>query len=182
MISTLLPIMSAIVILATAVLTAVLLLRRYLRARGPRVVNCPADDSQACVEVAALRSLLGSSDLDSLRLSSCSHWPERAGCGQECLEQLATSPDGCLVRNILAGWYENKTCVLCGKAFGQLDWMEHKPCLLAPDRATRDWSSIHPLELSETLTTHLPVCWNCHIAMTFRREHPELVTDRPWKR
>ena len=27
--------------------------------------------------------------------------------------------------------------------------------------------------------THLPVCWNCHIAESFRREHPELVVDRP---
>ena len=23
-----------------------------------------------------------------------------------------------------------------------------------------------------------PVCWNCHIAESFRREHPDLVTDR----
>jgi hypothetical protein len=25
----------------------------------------------------------------------------------------------------------------------------------------------------------LPVCWNCHIAQTFRRVHPELVVVRP---
>jgi hypothetical protein len=30
----------------------------------------------------------------------------------------------------------------------------------------------------ETMQTHLPVCWNCHIAQEFRREHSELVVDR----
>jgi hypothetical protein len=29
------------------------------------------------------------------------------------------------------------------------------------------------------LSTHLPVCWDCHIARRFRREHPALVVDRP---
>jgi hypothetical protein len=33
--------------------------------------------------------------------------------------------------------------------------------------------------LQETFATHQPVCWDCHIAQTFRREHAELVTDRP---
>src|SRR6266576_3849706 len=45
--------------------------------------------------------------------------------------------------------------------------------------ALLEWNEI-PLEhLQQTLSTHWPVCWNCHIAETFRRRHPELVTDRP---
>jgi hypothetical protein len=134
------------------------------------------------VEVNALQGILSGDDLNKLQLKSCSHWPERERCGQECLEQIATAPDGCLVRNILAAWYANKACALCGKSFGQLDWMEHKPCLVAPDHITKDWSQVRPLDLSQTLATHIPVCWNCHIAMTFRREYPDLVTYRPWKR
>ena len=31
------------------------------------------------------------------------------------------------------------------------------------------------------LDSYLPVCWDCHIAESFRREHPELVTDRDSK-
>ena len=34
-------------------------------------------------------------------------------------------------------------------------------------------------QLPEIFATHQPVCWNCHIAESFRRLHPELVTDRP---
>jgi hypothetical protein len=30
------------------------------------------------------------------------------------------------------------------------------------------------------LQTHLPVCWDCYIAQTFRLEHPDMVVFRPW--
>jgi hypothetical protein len=40
------------------------------------------------------------------------------------------------------------------------------------------WSEIPAEKLQEVMRTHQPVCWNCHIAETFRREHPELVVDR----
>ncbi len=178
MISTMFSVTSAIVILAVLALATVSLVRRYLKIRGQRVVTCPADKSRAAVTADAVRGALRG----SLQLSSCSHWPERQTCGQECLKQIETSPDGCLVRNILAGWYLDKSCVLCGKPFGKIDWMEHKPGLMNPQRVTKDWSQIRALDLPETLETHIPVCWNCHIAVTFRREYPELVTDRPWKR
>jgi hypothetical protein len=36
--------------------------------------------------------------------------------------------------------------------------------------------------LPEIFATHLPMCWSCHIAQTFRREHPEMVIDRPGNR
>jgi hypothetical protein len=44
------------------------------------------------------------------------------------------------------------------------------------------WSEIPAEELPEVFETHLPVCWSCHIAETFRREYPKRVVDRPWKR
>jgi hypothetical protein len=31
------------------------------------------------------------------------------------------------------------------------------------------------------LETHLPVCWDCYIAQSFVREHPDLVVYRPWR-
>jgi hypothetical protein len=31
------------------------------------------------------------------------------------------------------------------------------------------------------LQTHLPVCWDCYIAQTFRRDHPDMVVYRPWR-
>jgi hypothetical protein len=179
---------SIICIIATAVIFAALalllfyLVRHYLKLRGPRIVACPADNTQAVVEVDALRGTLTVFDSFDLRLSSCSHWPERQDCDQNCLRQIETSPDGCLVRTVLTNWYAGKTCVICGKPCGKIDWMEHKPGLMKPDNSTIEWSQISLQDLLETLKTHRAVCWDCHIATTFRHQHPELVTDRPWKR
>jgi hypothetical protein len=182
MIATLFSITSLVVIFAALALLAVSSLRQYLKLRGPRVVTCPFDKTEAAVEVDALLAALASLESPSLRLKSCTHWPERGLCGQECLREIETSPDGCLVREKLANWYMGKSCVLCGKHFGEIDWMEHKPALMAADHCTKEWSQIRYEELHGILETHLPVCWNCHIAATFRRQYPDLVTDRPWKK
>ena len=45
---------------------------------------------------------------------------------------------------------------------------------------TVEWSDFRPEALPEVLATHWPVCWDCHIAETFRRKYPKLVVDRTW--
>jgi hypothetical protein len=65
----------------------------YYGFRGTRVVICPEAHHSALVEVAAgsmgMQAIL---DEPCLRLSKCSHWPMRGGCGQECLSQIETRP------------------------------------------------------------------------------------------
>ena len=118
----------------------------------------------------------------NLRLQDCSRWPEKSGCGQECLAQIESSHTGCLVRSMLADWYIGKTCVLCGRPFERIDWFDSKPGLLNPDGKTMAWADLPPELVPDALLTHQPVCCTCHIAETFRRLHPELVTDREWRR
>jgi len=60
----------------------------------PRAVTCPETHQQVGVTIdarhAAATGLFGTSDF---RLSDCTRWPERAGCGQECLpEALRNEP------------------------------------------------------------------------------------------
>jgi len=38
-----------------------------------------------------------------------------------------------------------------------------------------------PEQLAQALASHQPICFGCYVAATFRREHPELVLDNPWK-
>jgi len=98
-----------------------------------------------------------------------------------CLRELAASPEHCLVRTLLESWYADKSCAYCGKAVGKIDWLHH-PTLMDPaTKTTHEWNEIAPRDLPEVFKTHHPVCWNCHIAETFRREHPDLVTDRNWQ-
>jgi hypothetical protein len=65
----------------------------YFRLRGTRLVICPETHHSAVVEVAA-RSMGMQAILDQpcLRLSECSRWPMRGGCGQDCLSQIEARP------------------------------------------------------------------------------------------
>jgi hypothetical protein len=86
-----------------------------------------------------------------------------------------------LFRNLLAKWYEGKVCAFCGIEFGELQWADRKPVLLSPENKIVDWNEIRPETLPEVLANHVGVCWNCGIVERFRREHPDLVIERPWR-
>jgi hypothetical protein len=156
---------------------ALLASRRY---RGTMLITCPETTAPEAVVVdwrhAASTGLLGAPEL---RLADCTRWPERQGCGQMCLQQVEAAPESCLVKGILTHFYEGKACAICERPFGEIHWHDHKPALLDKEKRTLEWSEVPPQTLHEVLETHRPVCWNCHIAQTFRREHADLVTDRP---
>jgi hypothetical protein len=151
--------------------------------RGKRVIVCPETGTCEAVSLdtrhAAATAAVGDA---ALQLSTCTRWPERAGCGQECLAQIEAAPDGCLVRLRLEAWYAGSACALCGQHFGQIRWFDHKPGLLAPDQKPVGWQEVAPEDVPAALETHRPLCWNCYISEAFRAARPELVTDNPWHR
>ncbi|MBZ5701361.1 MAG: hypothetical protein LAN84_05890 [Acidobacteriia bacterium] len=177
-------------LIATLVLAAGVILvgcfvgvRTYLRYRGKMLITCPETGKAAAVKVDATQavreSLVGHA---KIRLEECSRWPERQNCGQECLSQVEADPEKCLVWTTVAKWYEGKSCAYCHKPFGEIHWHDHRPALVGPAGKSVQWNEIRAERLPEFFATHLPVCWDCHIAETFRHEHPELVVDRTWKR
>jgi hypothetical protein len=177
-----------IAILSTLLVAAAIMAVRvswiWFTWRGDRLVTCP--ETRQPVGVALdLRHVIKHGavtapgpHVPALRLRTCTRWPERQDCGQECLAQIEAAPEGCLVRNILTDWYEGKDCAICGKAIGEIHWADHRPALLNPESRTVAWAGIPPETLPQVLETHAPVCWNCHIVQTFCREHPKLVVDR----
>ena len=154
-------------------------LRTYLKFRGKRIVSCPETHEAAGVSVAAgkaaAQALIGA---PHLRLSECSRWPEKEACGQECLAQITEAPHACLVSTIVNQWYAGRSCAYCNKPFGEIHWHDHPPALVDEQRKTVQWNEVPVENLQKVMATHLPVCWNCHVAETFRREHPDLVVDR----
>jgi hypothetical protein len=179
--------MMAIAYLIAALLLAVAIyfgIRYFVKTSrrfgGARVIICPETEKQAMVEVdarrAALTSLIGQTDI---RLESCWRWPIRQDCGQECLLQLDVAPPECLVRSVLMKWYRRKKCAFCEKPFGEIELIDHKPALLNPEGVTVEWTAIPISVVNDAMANYLPVCWNCHVAQTFRRKHPELVVERP---
>ncbi|HSP94518.1 MAG TPA: hypothetical protein VLU06_08195 [Thermoanaerobaculia bacterium] len=158
------------------------MIRSYRRYRGKRVVTCPETKQTVAVEVKAARAALsGAFDDPDLQLSSCTRWPERQDCGQECVAQIEAAPDGCLVRERLAAWYKDSRCALCGRTLGEIRWTDRKPGLLTPELKTLDWSEVVSEELPTILATHKPICWNCHVAESFLRRYPDRVVKDPRK-
>jgi len=170
--------LAAVALLAIGILTS-RWASAWLRYRGARVITCPQNLRPAGVHVderhAAFSALKGA---PRLQLSACSRWPEKQGCGQQCLEQIEASPESCLVRNILGNWYRGKVCASCGLPFGEIRWAVQKPGLITADKTSVDWNQIPAERLPEILEAALPVCFACHMASTLVREHPELAVDR----
>ena len=95
--------------------------RMLLELRGTRLATCPETGRTVAVDLdlkySAVHSLFGRSQF---RLSDCTRWPERAGCGQMCLGDLEAAPHDCLARTIASDWYAGKDCVYCRRPFGEL--------------------------------------------------------------
>jgi hypothetical protein len=184
MTATVLTILIAVLMLGVAlfVFRAVPSVRAYFKFRGTRLVTCPETHTPEAVNVAAVEAAAGAFvNEPTLRLNECSRWPEKENCGQDCLSQIEADPQNCLVWNVVGKWYEGKNCVFCRKPIGPLHQLDHAPALLGPDFRTTEWNGFRPEKLSSIFASHQPVCWNCHVTETFRRERPDLVTDRPFE-
>jgi len=173
------PVAVGVALGVVAVLVAGRMLWSWWKFRGLRVVNCPENRQPVGVVVdaghVAATALAGA---PQLRLTSCTRWPERAGCGQQCLSQVEAAPEDCLVRNILVRWYAGKRCAICGRPFGEIPLAGVKPAVLLADKRSVEWSEIPADRLQETLAAASPICFACHMGNTMVREHPELVVDR----
>jgi hypothetical protein len=154
------------------------LARAWWRNRGTRLITCPDNHEPAAVEIDALDAAFSAMLGETHHLKSCTRWPEMADCGQECLAQIEQAPDGCRVRDLLHDWYRGQSCVLCSKPLDEIHSWQHKPALMSPERVTYEWVNIPPEELPLRLSTHLPVCWDCHIIEGLYRKYPDLVVER----
>ncbi len=155
--------------------------RAYVRMRGKRIVVCPETNQPAAVQVdaahAAVSALWEKADV---QLSGCSRWPERHDCNQACTTQIRASPEDTLVVTMLKRWYAGKSCAICKRAIAPLQRMEPKPGLLnVASHEVLTWEDVPAEQLPAMLESHLPVCANCQVAETFRRQFPDLALDRP---
>ena len=166
--------------------TAVYALARVpdaLKFHGKMLVTCPETLEPAAVKVdliyATLAFLLPGMQL---RLSDCSRWPERKDCDQDCLVQLERDPRGHRVWTVASHWFEGKNCAYCQRPIERLSHLDRSPAVVGAENITAEWNKIPAEKLPEKFSTARPVCWDCHIAETLVREHPDLVVHRPWKK
>lgn len=148
--------------------------------RGTRVITCPENLEAAAVKVNAAHaaqwaSIAGEPDL---KLKSCTRWPEKAGCGQECLAQIERSPESCLVQTIVSDWYAGKACTFCEKPIGQIAWHERPPAVFVEGAGAAEWKDIAPEKLPAAFAHGKAVCWSCSVRENFLREHPGYAIER----
>lgn len=62
----------------------------FMRYRKIRRVNCPEEEKTALMNIDAKAAALAAAQgKTQLRVSNCSLWPEKRGCAQRCLAQIA---------------------------------------------------------------------------------------------
>ena len=151
----------------------------YFRYRGKRIVTCPETHEPVSARInAALAAGTWIASQPRFVLTACSRWPERAGCDQACAPQIAASPEETLVRNIVARWYAERTCVFCAQPIGETGGPV-APGLRSADGALHEWKDIAPEDLPRFLEQSVAVCARCELVEDFRAHNPKLVIERP---
>jgi hypothetical protein len=155
-------------------LPVALSLQNYYQNRGRNSVSCPETGRPADVEVdrnyAFWMALRGQ---EHSRLQSCSRWPEKGDCGQECLAQLDASPEN--IERLLTTWYAGKSCALCARNLTPADWQRSRLALLDGNQKLHELRGITLEALAMTLDTMRPLCWNCHQEERARQAVPARV-------
>ena len=161
-------------------LPVALSLRNYYRNRGPQSVKCPDSRQRADIEVdrkfAFWTALRGQ---EHTRLQSCSRWPEKSDCGQECLAQIDPSPEN--VERVLTKWYEGKSCALCNRPLTPADWQHSRLGVLNQQHQLLELRQLRLQEVALRLDQMQPLCWTCHQEEGARQARPTRVLkgERP---
>jgi hypothetical protein len=150
-------------------------LQAYFRNRGRRTVICPDNREPVTIErdnKYAFSTALRGQEHD--RVHTCSRWPEKGDCGQECLAQVNPSPEN--IERLLQKWYHGKTCVICDRALTPADWRRSRLALLNEHQKLFELRHMHLDELPSALDKMAPLCWNCHQEERVRQaESPRLL-------
>ncbi len=155
-------------------LPVALSLQSYYQNRGRESAICPDSGQRVDIEVdsefAFWTALRGQ---EHSRLKSCSNWPEKGDCGQECLAQVNPSPEN--VDRLLTKWYEGKSCAICERGLSASDWRRSRLALLNEQHKLFELRHMHLDELQVTLEHMRPLCWNCHQEERVRQATPPRI-------
>lgn len=146
-------------------------LQDYYKNRGRNSVTCPESGQTADVEVdnrfAFQTSLRGQ---QHSRLQSCSRWPEKGECAQDCLAQLDPSPEN--LERLLSKWADGKVCAICTCAITPYDWRQSRLAVLNQRHELFELRDIPAGDLQSVLEETSPLCWTCHVKERQRQAVP----------
>lgn len=142
---------------ATAALIVLVIYHREPRKRN---VMCPESGMPAEVEIDGLHAFYTLlRDQKEIRLKSCSRWPQRAGCDEDCLAQIASGP---AIERVVAKWCNGKKCAICAMPITRLDWQRGRAGALDTKRNLIELRDMNWNEFPMVLEQYEPLCWRCH--------------------
>ena len=159
---------------------AVTVRRTWARYHGTRVILCPEAREPAAVRVdfgrAALAAIWGYSNVE---LASCSQWPARRGCAQNCVKQLRSPNAETDPKALAKRFFAHRACALCGHAIYPLSALTLQPGFMNPVTRTVDtWDGLPAEQLPQAFASWRPLCMSCTLAEQTRQRIPDRVTDR----
>jgi len=136
-------------------------LQNYYRNRGRQSVLCPENGQQVDVAMDSKYAFWTAwRGQEHTRLQSCTRWPEKGDCGQECLAQLDPSPEN--VERLMLSWYQGKTCAVCTRAITPSDWRRGRLAWLDHNLKLVELRQVNLQQLQFALEGMRPLCWTCH--------------------
>ena len=136
-------------------------LQNYYKNRGRQSAICPENGQRVDVEMdnkyAFWTAWRGQ---EHTRLKSCTRWPEKGDCGQECQAQIDPSPEN--VERLMIGWHKGKVCGICARNITPPDWRRNRLALLDEQHRLVELRNLNLTGLQAALTHMRPLCWTCH--------------------
>jgi len=155
-------------------LPVALSLRTYFQNRGRQSAVCPENGQSVDVEVdnkygfwTALRGQ------EHSRLKSCTRWPEKGDCGQECMAQVDPSPEN--VERLMLSWYKGKACAICARSIAPSDWRRGRLAWLDAQYKLVELRQVNLKQLQSALHEMRPLCWTCHQEERVRQAVPPRI-------
>jgi hypothetical protein len=137
-----------------------------------RTIQCPENHTSCDIEIdrkqAILTSLQGQRDLC---VKSCDRWPEKQGCGQECVMQIEPSPS--VLARIFSQWYDGKHCARCNNQLSRDDWDHGHVAVLSAGNLV-EMREIPLEQLPQALVGCVPLCIRCHEEELAKQPTPEM--------
>lgn len=149
---------------------AFVVLTVYHRRPKKQAIVCPETLQSEVVEIDrahALYTLLR--DKKEVRLKSCTRWPDRAECDQDCVVQIDAGP--AVVERILSKWYDGRNCAMCATPLVRNNFQRGRAAALDRDGALVELRDLNWNEFPMSLERFYPICWKCHgVELERRRE------------
>jgi hypothetical protein len=136
-------------------------LHTYYENRGRKAVKCPDTWQTADVEIDhsfVLESAMRGQERSRVQL--CSHWPQNAECGQECLVQIDASPEN--LERLFARSLAGSTCAICTRQITPSDWRQGRLGVFDQKQQLLELRDMSVADLQSTLQDSRALCWKCH--------------------